>query len=212
MNKKFLVLFFIFSIAILSSCGDKKATNKASNSAKPEVQKNAMPKPDDEVAVIEMEQPAYGTIKIELYSNIAPKAVARFKELAKEGYYNGIAFHRINESVIQAGDANTKNGTRQPGMKEGDSGKPNVDAEFSDIPFDTAILGAARLGNDVNSANSQFFIMLKREAGFDSNYTVYGKVVEGMNYVRTIAGAPKKENSEEPQDDIKIKQIRFEPR
>lgn len=212
MNKKFFVLFFIISIAIFAACSDKKATNKTSNSAKPEVQKNAMPKPDDEVAVIEMEESAYGTIKIELYSNIAPKAVARFKELAKEGYYNGISFHRINQSVIQAGDANTKNGTRQPGMKEGDSGKPNVDAEFSDIPFDTGILGAARLGNDVNSANSQFFIMLKREAAFDNNYTVFGKVVDGMNYVRTIAGAPKAENSESPLDDVKIKQIRFEPR
>lgn len=211
MNKKFLVLFFIFSIAILSSCGDKKATNKASNSAQPQVQKNAMPKPDDEVAVIEMEQPAYGTIKIELYSNIAPKMVARFKELAKEGYYNGISFHRINQSVIQAGDANTKTGKRQPGVPEADSGKPNVDAEFSDIPYDIGTVGAARLP-DFNSANSQFFITLKREAAFDNKYTVFGKVVDGMNYARTIAGAPKKENSEEPSDDIKIKQIRFEPR
>lgn len=211
MNKNFLVLFFIFSIAVLSSCGDKKAANKASNSSQPNVQKNAMPKPDDELAVIEMEQPAYGTIKIELYSNIAPKMVARFKELAKEGYYNGISFHRINQSVIQAGDANTKTGKRQPGIPEADSGKPNVDAEFSDIPYDVGTLGAARLP-DFNSANSQFFITLKREAGFDNKYTVFGKVVDGMNYVRTIAGAPKKDNSEEPSDDIKIKQIRFEPR
>lgn len=208
MNKKIFVLLFIFLLGILSACGDKKTANKTSNT-QPEVQKNAMPKPDDELAVIEMEQPAYGTIKIELYSNIAPKMVARFKELAKEGYYNGISFHRINQSVIQAGDANTKNGTRQPGMKEGDSGKPNVEAEFSDIPYDAGTLGAARLP-DFNSANSQFFITLKREPGFDNKYTIFGKVVEGMNYARTIAGAPAQ--GESPLDDIKIKQIRFEPR
>lgn len=208
---KFFVLFFIISVAVFSACSDKKTTNKSSNSSssQPNVQKNAMPKPDDEVAVIEMEQPAYGTIKIELYSNIAPKMVARFKELSKEGYYNGISFHRINQSVIQAGDANTKTGKRQPGIPEADSGKPNVDAEFSDIPYDVGTLGAARLP-DFNSANSQFFITLKREAGFDNKYTVFGKVVDGMNYVRTIAGAPKE--GEAPLDDIKIKQIRFEPR
>lgn len=211
MIKKFFALFFIISIAIFAACGDKKTATKTSNSSQPNVQKNAMPKPDDELAVIEMEQPAYGTIKIELYSNIAPKMVARFKELSKEGYYNGISFHRINQSVIQAGDANTKTGKRQPGVPEADSGKPNVEAEFSDIPYDVGTLGAARLP-DFNSANSQFFITLKREPGFDNKYTVFGKVVEGMNYVRTIAGAPKQENSETPLDDIKIKQIRFEPR
>jgi len=209
MNKKFFVLFFIISIALFAACSDKKTANKPSNSAQPQVQKNAMPKPDDEVAVIEMEQPAYGTIKIELYSNIAPKMVARFKELSKEGYYNGISFHRINQSVIQAGDANTKTGKRQPGVPEADSGKPNVEAEFSDIPYDVGTLGAARLP-DFNSANSQFFITIKREPGFDNKYTVFGKVVDGMNYVKTIAGAPKE--GEAPLDDIKIKQIRFEPR
>lgn len=208
---KFFILFFIISIAVFSACSDKKPANKTSNSSQPNVQKNAMPKPDDEVAVIEMEQPAYGTIKIELYSNIAPKMVARFKELSKEGYYNGISFHRINQSVIQAGDANTKTGKRQPGIPEADSGKPNVEAELSDIPYDVGTLGAARLP-DFNSANSQFFITLKREPGFDNKYTVFGKVVEGMNYARTIAGAPTSEKSETPLDDIKIKQIRFEPR
>ena len=155
---------------------------------------------------------AYGTIKLELYSNIAPLHVARFKELAKEGYYNGIAFHRINNTVIQAGNADTKPGAVAKPGKEGDSGKPNVPAEFSDIPFDTGILGAARLGNDINSANSQFFIMLKREAAFDNKYTVYGKVIEGMNNVRTISGAPTAPGTERPVEPLRIKQITIAPR
>jgi Peptidyl-prolyl cis-trans isomerase (rotamase) - cyclophilin family len=132
----------------------------------------------------------YGTIKIELYSNIAPQAVARFKELAKEGFYDGIEFHRINQTVIQAGDPNSKSSPSaaepktsdkkkedviDPTKQIGSSGstKPDVPAEFSDIPFDNGILGAARKGNDINSANSQFFITLKREASFDKKYTVF---------------------------------------
>ena len=87
--------------------------------------------------------PAYGTITIELYSNIAPKAVARFKELAKEGVYNGTTFHRVNASVIQGGDPNSKDeDPENDGM--GSSNKPNVPAEFSDIPYDTGTVGAAR--------------------------------------------------------------------
>ena len=99
--------------------------------------------PITEIAVIEMEQPAFGTIKMELYSNIAPKMVAQFKELAKEGFYNGLTFHRINQSVIQGGDPNSKdNDPDNDGT--GSSDKQNVPAEFSDIPFDTGIVGAAR--------------------------------------------------------------------
>lgn len=212
MKKIFLAILPLVCLFI-ASC-DSAGSNATKPSANGEVKKGIAPIADPEIAVIEMENSAaYGTIKIELYSNIAPKHVARLKELAKEGYYNGIAFHRINQSVIQAGDANTKPGaTAVPGGKEGDSGKPNVPAEFSDIPYDTAILGAARLGNDINSANSQFFIMLKREAAFDNKYTVYGKVIEGMNNVRTIAQAPKQEGTERPVEPIRIKSVTIVPR
>ena len=208
MKNNFLILIFVFSVAVFAACNSKKTANKASSSAQPEVQKNAMPKPDDELAVIEMEQPAYGTIKIELYSNIAPKAVARFKELAKEGFYNGTTFHRINDSVIQGGDPLSKD---DDPMNDGtgNSDKPNIEAELSDIPYDAGILGAARR-QEFNTANSQFFITLKRQPAFDNKYTVFGKVVEGLNYARTIAGAPK--SGERPLDDIKIKQITFQPR
>jgi len=192
------------------SCGDP-AGNKAANARpSPEVKKGMAPIADAEAVLIEMETPAYGTIKIELYSNLAPKHVSRIKELAREGYYNGIGFHRINDTVIQAGDANTKAGGPQTQGKEGDSGKPNVQAEFSDVLYDTGILGAARLGNDVNSANAQFFIMLKREKSFDNSYTVYGKVVEGMNNVRIIAGAPKQ--GERPSEPVRIKSVSIVPR
>lgn len=191
------------------SCNDGKNTAKT---ATPEVKKGIAPIADNEIAVIEMENAAaYGTIKIELYSNIAPKMVERFKTLAREGYYDGIAFHRINPSVIQAGNADTKPGGTINPLKEGDSSRPNVEAEFSDLKYDAGTLGAARLGNDVNSANSQFFITLKRESGFDSKYTIFGKVIDGMNNVRTISGVQPKEG-ERPIEPVRIKHISIEPR
>lgn len=202
--KKILLIVGIAMLLLSVSCGT--ASNTVTNSKNGEVKKGVAPIADAEIAVIEMETPAYGTIKLELYSNIAPQMVARFKELAKEGYYNGIAFHRINQSVIQAGDSNTKPGAvpKTPG-REGDSGKANAPAEFSDVPYNTGILGAARLGNDINSANSQFFIMLKREAALDKKYTVFGKVIEGMNNVVTISGVPK--DGERPQEPVRIKNV-----
>ncbi len=209
--KKFFLAILPLVCLFIASC-DSAGSNATKPSANGEVKKGVAPIADPEIAVIEMENSAaYGTIKIELYSNIAPKHVARFKELAKEGYYSGISFHRINQTVIQAGDSNTKPGAAG-GKVEGDSGKPHVQAEFSDIPYDTGILGAARFGNDVNSANSQFFIMLKREAAFDNKYTVYGKVIEGMNNVRTIAQAPKQEGTERPVEPIRIKSVTIVPR
>src|SRR6188768_831182 len=97
----------LFLAATLFVVGCSPASN--SNSTKPganaEVKKGVAPVADNEIAVIEMENSAaYGTIKIELYSNIAPKAVAQFKALAKEGVYDGVTFHRVNQSVIQGGD------------------------------------------------------------------------------------------------------------
>ena len=153
MNKLLLSLFICAAMLFSFSCNQKTTTKKNSNA---EVKKGVTPVADPEIAVIEMENAAaFGTIKIELYSNIAPKMVARFKELAKEGVYNGTTFHRINQSVIQGGDPNSKdNDPTNDG--QGKSDKPNVEAEFSDLPYDTGIVGAAR-GQDNDSANSQFF-------------------------------------------------------
>lgn len=159
-----------------------------------------------ETAVIAMENgAAYGSITIELYPNVAPKMVERFKTLARKRFYDGVSFHRINNSVIQTGDPNTKDeDPSNDGL--GGSELPDVPAEFSDLPYEPGIVGAAR-GNEFDSANSQFFITLKREEGFDERFTVFGKVIEGMGNVRTIAGAPR--TGERPDDDIRIRTIRI---
>jgi cyclophilin family peptidyl-prolyl cis-trans isomerase len=202
-KSKFVIYLLLFS-AFLVSCGteQKKAANSRSL---PEVKKGVAPVADSEIAVIDTD---YGTIKMELYSNIAPKMVAQFKQLAKEGVYDGTTFHRINDSVVQGGDPLSKDSDPlNDGM--GKSEKPNVDAEFSDIPYDTAIVGAAR-SQEVNTANSQFFITLKRQPGFDNKYTIFGKVIEGMNNVQIIAGAPKQ--GEKPSEAIRIKNVSIQSR
>ncbi len=216
MNRLFLILF-IFAALLFSFACDENTNSKTNSNSTAEIKKGVAPVADAEIAVIEMENSAaFGTIKIELYSNIAPKMVARFKELAKEGVYNGVSFHRINQSVIQSGDPNSKdNNPNNDG--QGNSDKPNVPAEFSDILYDTGIVGAAR-GTSNDSANSQFFITLKRESGFDNRYTIFGKVIEGMGNVKTIAGTPTDKTNpnpglkERPLDDVRIKQITIQPR
>ena len=197
----------IFSTAFFSACSSKPAANKAVIA---EIKKGVAPIADAEIAVIEMENAgAFGTIKIELYSNIAPKMVAQFKQLARTGVYNGTTFHRINQSVIQGGDPNSKDADpSNDGM--GKSDLPNVPAEFSDVLYDAGIVGAAR-GQDNDSANSQFFITLKRESGFDQRYTIFGKVIEGMNNVRTISGVNPKQG-ERPLENISIKSVTIQPK
>ena len=198
----------LLAVLMFAACGGTPTSNSSNRSA--EIKKGVQPVADKEIAVIELENAAaYGTIKLELYSNIAPKMVERFKELAKDGVYDGTTFHRVNQSVIQGGDPLSKDGDPE-NDGTGKSSKPNVPAEFSDILYDTGILGAAR-GPSNDSANSQFFITLKRETGFDQRYTIFGRVIEGMNNVRTIAGVTNKDG-ERPVEPIRIKTIRIEPK
>ncbi len=202
--KKTAYFLFLFSFLFALSCDDNKnksANTAKTNSIKPDVKTGVAPVADDEIAIIEMDNPAYGKMKMELYSNVAPQMVTRFKELAKEGFYNGTTFHRVSGIVIQGGDPK--------GDGTGGSTKPNVPAEFSDVPFERGIVGAART-NDPNTANCQFYITMQRYPGWDKNYTVFGKIIDGMNNADTIAGVPK--NGEKPLDPVKIKSITIQPK
>lgn len=206
------IFFLLIALGYFcAACGNSGTQNSMSTStAPPKIKTGVQPQPDAEIAVIETAD--YGTIKLELYSNIAPQMVARFKELANAGFYNNTKIHRIdpNLGIIQGGDPNSKNDDpADDGM--GNSGKPNVPGEFSDVPFDTGIVGAARSGGNFNSANSQFFIMTKRQKAFEtaSNpYTVFGKVIEGQSAVNLIANAPPAAGSrDKPDQPIIIRSI-----
>lgn len=119
-----------------------------------------------------------GRVTIELRPDIAPKHVERFKKLTKEGFYDGLKFHRvITGFMAQTGDP-TGTGT-------GGSSYPDLPAEFSSEPFKRGTLGAART-SDPNTANSQFFICFENASHLDGQYTVFGKVVGGMEHVDQI--------------------------
>jgi cyclophilin family peptidyl-prolyl cis-trans isomerase len=207
MVKNFSGLFVILSFAFFLSCDNKPNAN-VNKPANVEVKTGVKPVADAEIAVIEMQEPAFGTMKIELYSNIAPKMVERFKTLAKEGFYNGTTFHRVSGIVIQGGDPNSKDDNPM-NDGAGESDKPDVPAEFSDIPFERGIVGAAR-STDPNSANAQFYITLQRYPSWDKNYTVFGKVIEGLNNASIISGVPKA--GERPLDKVVIKSITIQPK
>jgi peptidylprolyl isomerase len=117
-----------------------------------------------------------GRIVIKLRSDIAPKHAERIKQLARDGYYNNVPFHRVIEGFMaQTGDGQNFNGT-------GGSKYPNLAAEFSNVPFKRGVVGMAR-SSDPNSANSQFFIMFADGASLNGKYTVVGDVVSGMDVV-----------------------------
>jgi peptidylprolyl isomerase len=205
MIKNILLITALFSIFLAASCNQNSATKAP---AKPVVKTGVKPVADPEIAVIEMETPTFGTMKMELYSNVAPEMVKRFKELAASGFYNGTTFHRVSPIVIQGGDPLSKDADPL-NDGTGKSDKPNVPAEFSDVPFERGMVGAARSA-DPNSANCQFYITMQRYPDWDKKYTVFGKIIEGMNNADTIAGVPK--SGEKPLEPVRIKSITFQPK
>ncbi|MEM6696504.1 MAG: peptidylprolyl isomerase [Pseudomonadota bacterium] len=130
-----------------------------------------------------------GVVAIELLPDIAPQHCERIKELAREGAYDNVIFHRvIDDFMAQTGDVengNTETGFDLSRAGTGGSAKPDLPAEFSGIPHDRGTLGAARSQNP-NSANSQFFINFKDNHFLNRQYTVYGRVIEGMEHVDAI--------------------------
>ena len=131
-----------------------------------------------------------GTVVIELLPDVAPKHAERMKELAREGAYDNVAFHRVIDGFMaQTGDVEHANMEKDynPGRAgTGGSDKPDLPAEFSKLPHDRGTLGAARSMNP-NSANSQFFINFSDNHFLNGQYTVYGRVVSGMEFVDKIA-------------------------
>jgi peptidylprolyl isomerase len=120
-----------------------------------------------------------GRVVIELRPDLAPKHVARIKELAREGFYNGVVFHRVIPGFMaQTGDPT--------GTGRGGSDKPDLPAEFSNEPFQRGTVGMART-SDPNSANSQFFINYAETPHLNGQYTVWGQVVEGMEHIDQLA-------------------------
>jgi cyclophilin family peptidyl-prolyl cis-trans isomerase len=131
-----------------------------------------------------------GDVKIELFPDVAPNHVERIKTLANEGKYDNVVFHRVIDGFMaQTGDVKNGNSSspdfnlRMAGT--GGSSLPDLKQEFNDLPHERGTLSMAR-SQDPNSANSQFFICFKAASFLDRQYTVFGKVVEGMEFVDNI--------------------------
>ena len=131
-----------------------------------------------------------GEVKIELFPDVAPKHVERFKTLANTNKYNGVVFHRVIDGFMaQTGDVEFGNSTNDKydlnRAGTGGSDLPDLKAEFSNLAHEKGILSMAR-SSDLNSANSQFFICFADAPHLDRNYTAFGKVIEGMEFVDKI--------------------------
>jgi len=125
-----------------------------------------------------------GRIVIKLRADLAPQHAERLKQLAREGFYNNVPFHRVMDGFMaQTGDGQNFNGT-------GGSKYPNLKQEFSKVHFARGIVGMARRGDSVDTANSQFFIMFADGGSLDNQYTVVGEVVQGMDVVDKLKKAP----------------------
>jgi cyclophilin family peptidyl-prolyl cis-trans isomerase len=223
MNSAVFVRTLFGTLVLLSFFGCNKPTNTNADLENVNVRTGVKPIADAEVAVIETEK--YGEIVVELYPNVAPLMVERFKKLVHEGFYDGTTFHRINEesALIQGGDPLSRdNDPANDGS--GDSPYPNVPAEFSDLPFDRGSLGAARReaserggpgpteAEARDSANCQFFITMQREPDFDEDYTLFGKVIAGLGNAEIIMRAPVEPETETPADKIVIRRVTLQDR
>ena len=154
-----------------------------------------------------------GDVKIELFPDVAPKHVERIKKLAEDEKYDNVVFHRVLDGFMaQTGDVKFGNSSSNTyDLKRagtGGSSLPDLVSEFSDIPHQRGTLSMAR-SQDPNSANSQFFICFKAAPFLDRQYTVFGKVVEGMEFVDKIKKGNENQNGsvENPDKIISFKSL-----
>ena len=162
---------------------------------------------DENIMILKLK---YGEVQLELYADKAPNHVKRFKELADQGKYDNVVFHRVIDGFMaQTGDVKFGNSS-SPDFNLGLAGTggsdlPDLKSEFSDIAHDRGILSAARSA-DPNSANSQFFICLDAAPHLDRQYSAFGKVIKGMEFIDKIKkGEPTSGSVSEPDMILSLK-------
>ncbi len=191
----FLMVSFCLMFVVSSGAVEELSMKSSEKNAKVE-----------EIGVIKTN---LGTIKIEFFdkADAAPKHVENFKKLARDGFYDGTAFHRVIPGfMIQGGDPNSKDDDRS---NDGTGGPGyTIDAEFNSIKHERGILSMAR-SQDPNSAGSQFFICVADAAFLDGKYTVFGRVTEGMDVVDKIVSA-KRDPRDNPIERIVMQQVSVE--
>ncbi len=162
--------------------------------------------PGEEIFVIVTK---YGKVKIQFFPDVAPKHVAHFKKLIKDGFYDGVGFHRaVPNLIVQGGDPNTKTDNRESwGM--GDPRLETIEAEFNDRPFVKGSLGAARAA-DPNSASTQFFICVTSYPAWNGQYTNLGQVISGIETVQRMTLEPSENGSGKLKNKIVMTKVYLE--
>jgi len=164
---------------------------------------NTSIKANEEKMILELKD---GKVEVELYSEVAPNHVKRIKTLVKNKEYDGVVFHRVIDGFMaQTGDVEFGNSNKDSYNLDragtGSSKFPDLKAEFSNIPHERGTLSMAR-SSDPNSGNSQFFICFKAAPHLDRNYSVFGKVIKGMEFVDKIKKGTGPNGSVESPDKI----------
>ncbi|HUU29093.1 MAG TPA: peptidylprolyl isomerase [archaeon] len=195
--RKGMSVIFCFLVPVIFFCSKGNCTETKDFVPKPEANlrqqpdpKIAMPKEDEEVAVITTD---FGKIILRFFPKAAPEHVNNFKSLAKSKFYDGTTFHRVMPGfMIQGGDPNS----RDDDLNNDGTGRGprSLNAEFNDIKHERGILSMAR-GMNPNSASCQFFIMVTKYPTLDNQYSVFGQVVKGMDVVDKIVNLPKNEKN-----------------
>ncbi len=180
-------------------------------SAEPKKSESAPAADSKEVAVIKT---SMGEMVAEFWPEVAPKTVENFKKLAKEGFYDGTAFHRIIKGfMIQGGDPNTKDISKEDKFGQGGPGYM-IKAEFNDRKHVRGVLSMARSSNP-DSAGSQFFIMLDTTPHLDHQYTAFGKLIKGEDVLMKIGDAATTRGADgaasKPRQRIEVQSIKIVP-
>jgi len=151
-----------------------------------------------------------GEMIIELFPEVAPKHVHNFDSLVSIGFYNGTAFHRVIPGfMIQGGDPNSKDKPEST-WGYGDPSQTKVPAEFSTLKHERGIISSAR-ATDINSATSQFFICVAKASHLDGQYSIYGKVLEGMEVADKIVSVPRDQTTNRPNKKVEMTITKIDP-
>lgn len=197
LRKKVLVgVFLMVVLTIVAACGDKSASNSDSD-----ISDYALEVTENPIVTITMENDE--KIVLELEPKVAPNTVANFISLVKEGYYDGLTFHRVIPGfMVQGGDPD---GTGMGGPDYSIKGEFSSNGFENTLAHEPGVISMAR-SNDPDSAGSQFFIMVARASHLDGDYASFGKVIEGMDVVDKIVSV-KRDQNDKPLENQKMKKV-----
>lgn len=197
-----IICFSLFSVSLLGCSGVSETGNSNIDDNEKEVNR-AMELSDEDLPIATINIKGYGSIKAELYPNIAENTVRNFISLANSGFYDGLTFHRIIDNfMIQGGDPN---GDGTGGTDYCIKGEFKANGIENTLKHEDGVLSMAR-SNSYNSAGSQFFIMNSTATYLDGNYAAFGKVIEGMDIVYKISKVSTDAN-DKPLEDVIIESI-----